>query len=61
VKQTSKKRLIIDRETVRALVVELSPGQLRYVEGGVPPTTSLTNTSNLACGCLSNISRTGLG
>lgn len=44
-KKTSKSRLILDRETVKALVVELSTDQLRYVEGGI-----LRNGSNFECG-----------
>jgi hypothetical protein len=33
-KKTSKKRLTLDREIVRALVVELRGDQLLYVDGG---------------------------
>jgi hypothetical protein len=33
-KKTSKKRLMLDREVVKALVVELRSDQLHHVEGG---------------------------
>lgn len=36
-KKTSRKRLTVEREVVRVLVVELAGGQLRHVGGGLPP------------------------
>lgn len=54
-KKTSKKRLTLDRETVKALVVELSTGQLRYVEGGVPVGGTITGSSQPDCGCPSGV------
>jgi hypothetical protein len=44
-KKTSRKRLTLDREVVKALVVHVPGHQLRYVGGG------LMNGSNPEYGC----------
>lgn len=51
-KKTSNKRLAVDRETVKALLVELPSGQLRYVDGGAPRDTegSSCNSTEPRCG-----------
>ena len=52
-KKMSNKRLGLDRETVRTLVVGLSTGQLRYAGGGAPnekDTEGACNSSEPNCG-----------
>jgi hypothetical protein len=50
VKKSSNKRLLLDREVVRTLVVELADDQLRYVNGALRPGS---DSSHAACGCYS--------
>ena len=69
-KKISNKRLTLDRETVRALVVELSGDQLRYVNGAAGTNTIINtnaatacypcNSSQLRCGCCSSVIYTTL-
>jgi len=49
-KKKSNKRLPLDREVVRALVVELSDDQLHYVNGALRVGS---DSSRAACGCYS--------
>jgi hypothetical protein len=53
-KRISNKRLTVRRETLKALTMDLSRGQLRYVNGGnfVPVTEGEScASSNIGCGC----------
>ena len=47
-KKMPNKRLILEREVVKALVVELGDERLRYVNGA-----RAADSSGAACGCLS--------
>jgi hypothetical protein len=49
-KKMPNKRLILEREVVKALVVELGDDRLRYVNGA---RASGTDSSGAACGCYS--------
>jgi hypothetical protein len=55
-KKTSNKRLTLDRETLKALVMELSADQLRHAGGGLLRGSFIDCGSSYPdCGCPSTV------